>query len=104
MVDFIVRRMVYLKDRSCRAYCAVCFTEIWRTLIYRSQKISNLWAPPLPTTSSFDVDSRGECSQLLMRYVDDFMFVTTKKHLAVRFLQIMHRGKSPLLVLVLPLI
>ncbi|GAA5910442.1 telomerase reverse transcriptase [Sporobolomyces salmoneus] len=29
---------------------------------------------------------------LLMRYVDDFMFVTTKKHLAVRFLQTMHNG------------
>ncbi|GAA5841755.1 hypothetical protein JCM5353_007420 [Sporobolomyces roseus] len=33
-----------------------------------------------------------DIKSLLMRYVDDFMFVTTKKHLAVRFLQIMHRG------------
>jgi len=39
--------------------------------------------------------------QLLMRYVDDFMFVTTKKHLAVRFLQIMHRGKGCVLPLIL---
>lgn len=28
-----------------------------------------------------------------MRYVDDFMFVTTKKHLAVRFLQTMNNGE-----------
>ncbi|GAA5952834.1 hypothetical protein JCM3765_002979 [Sporobolomyces pararoseus] len=33
-----------------------------------------------------------DVKSLLMRYVDDFMFVTMKKHLAVRFLQIMHNG------------
>ncbi|GAA6017246.1 hypothetical protein JCM11491_001868 [Sporobolomyces phaffii] len=33
-----------------------------------------------------------DIKSLLMRYVDDFMFVTTKKHLAVRFLQTMVDG------------
>lgn len=30
----------------------------------------------------------------LLRYVDDFLFITTKKHLAVDFLRVMDRGNS----------
>ncbi|GAA6062681.1 hypothetical protein JCM10212_002504 [Sporobolomyces blumeae] len=33
-----------------------------------------------------------DLESLLTRYVDDFMFVTTKKHLAVRFLRVMNQG------------
>lgn len=87
----ISRLSAFRKDRSCLLCCVLFFTATWKTNKWTTAMTLAAWAA---FTKISHTAPKSTIVQMLLRWIDDYLLVTTDKRKAQSFLHTMNKGET----------